>query len=110
MKFYEYIDSLQTKKIAVVGAGVSNQPLINLLLEHGCKVTVCDRRTAGDMGVLAEQLTAQGAELHLGEDYLSGLDCFDMIFRTPGLLPFARCPLDAIKAMTRINIIQAKPV
>ena len=87
MKFFEYIDSLHTKKIAVVGAGVSNQPLIALLLEHGCKVTVCDRRSAEDMGELAHTLTAQGAQLHLGEDYLGGLDCFDMIFRTPGLLP-----------------------
>ena len=87
MNFYEYIDSLQTKRIAVIGAGVSNQPLIRLLCEHGCEVTVCDQRTVTDMGQLAEQLTAQGAQLHLGADYLSELEAFDMIFRTPGLLP-----------------------
>ena len=87
MNFYEYIDSLREKHIAVIGAGVSNQPLIALLCEHGCSVTVCDQRTAADMGGLAAQLTAQGAELHLGADYLVGLDSFDMIFRTPGLLP-----------------------
>ena len=68
MNFYEYIDSLREKHIAVIGAGVSNQPLIALLCEHGCSVTVCDQRTAADMGGLAEQLTAQGAELHLGAE------------------------------------------
>ncbi len=87
MNFYEYIDSLQTKRIAVIGAGVSNQPLIELLCAHGCTVTVCDKRTAADMDELAVQLTEWGALLHLGEDYLEGLEGFDMIFRTPGLLP-----------------------
>ena len=87
MNFYKYIDSLQEKRIAVIGAGVSNQPLIALLCEHGCNVTVCDQRSAADMGELADKLIAQGAGLHLGADYLEGLDAFDMIFRTPGLLP-----------------------
>jgi len=87
MNFFEYIDSLNTKKIAVIGAGVSNQPLIALLCEHGCSVTVCDMRTEGDMGELAAQLKAQGAVLQLGKSYLEGLDAFDLIFRTPGLLP-----------------------
>ena len=87
MNFYEYIDSLQGKRIAVIGAGVSNQPLVELLCDHNCDVTVCDQRTAADMGELAHKLTAQGAKLHLGADYLDGLDAFDMIFRTPGLLP-----------------------
>ena len=87
MSFYEYIDSLNTKKIAVIGAGVSNQPLIALLCEHGCHVTVCDMRSEADMGALAVQLKQQGAALQLGEAYLEGLDAFDLIFRTPGLLP-----------------------
>ena len=87
MNLYEYIDRLNTKKIAVVGAGVSNQPLIALLCEHGCHVTVCDMRTETDMGELAVKLKEQGAALKLGQTYLEGLDAFDLIFRTPGLLP-----------------------
>lgn len=87
MSFFEYIDSLNTKKIAVIGAGVSNQPLIALLCEHGCHVTVCDMRTEEDMGELAVKLKEQGAELKLGKTYLENLDKFDLIFRTPGLLP-----------------------
>lgn len=87
MSFFEYIDSLNTKKIAVIGAGVSNQPLIALLCEHGCHVTVCDMRTEENMGELAGKLKGQGAALQLGKTYLEGLDGFDLIFRTPGLLP-----------------------
>ena len=70
MEFQEYIDGLQGRKIAVIGAGVSNLPLIELLCKNDDDVTVCDKRTAEAMGTLADQLTGQGAKLHLGEDYL----------------------------------------
>ena len=35
MKFEEYLDSLRNKSVAVIGIGVSNRPLIRLLLERG---------------------------------------------------------------------------
>ena len=83
----EYVDSIKEKRIAVLGAGVSNMPLIRLLLQSGCDVTVCDKRTLDEMGERGEELTTLGAALKLGEDYLEGLD-HDLIFRTPGLMPF----------------------
>ena len=82
-----YVDSIKEKRIAVIGAGVSNMPLIRLLLENGCEVTVCDKRSFPEMGQKGEELKALGATLKLGEDYLEGLD-HDLIFRTPGLMPF----------------------
>ena len=39
MKFEEYLDSLRGKSVAVIGIGVSNQPLIRLLLDRGVAVT-----------------------------------------------------------------------
>ena len=41
--FEQYFTSLQGKRIAVLGLGVSNRPLVRLLLEYGCHVTGCDR-------------------------------------------------------------------
>lgn len=87
MTLQEYIDSIKTLRIAVIGAGVSNMPLIRLLLENDCRVTVCDKRTLPEMGRSGEELESAGAELRLGADYLEGLD-HDLIFRTPGLMPF----------------------
>ncbi|MBR5342558.1 MAG: UDP-N-acetylmuramoyl-L-alanine--D-glutamate ligase [Oscillospiraceae bacterium] len=83
----EYIESIRDRRIAVVGIGVSNKPWIELLLKNGCRVTACDQRTAEQMGAEGDALAALGAELKLGKDYLEGLDQ-DIIFRTPGLLPF----------------------
>ena len=87
MTLQDYVDSLKGKRIAVIGIGVSNTPLIELLLRSGCRVTACDKRTEAQMGEEAGRLRALGAELKLGESYLDGLD-HDVIFRTPGLMPF----------------------
>ena len=39
MTLSEYIDSVKSKSIAVIGIGVSNTPLIELLAQNGCDVT-----------------------------------------------------------------------
>ena len=86
MTFEEYLSSLQDKTVAVIGIGVSNQPLIRLLLERGIAVTACDKKNRETLGIVAEQLEANGCRLRLGEAYLDGLT-EDVIFRTPGMRP-----------------------
>mgnify|MGYP003293564663 CR=1 FL=1 len=86
MTLQEYLDSLQNKTVAVIGIGVSNTPLIRMLLKAGIDVTACDKRSREDLGELGEELTALGCKLQLGADYLKGLTQ-DVIFRTPGLRP-----------------------
>jgi len=87
MTLNDYINSIKDKRIAVIGYGVSNAPLIKLLLISGCNVTVCDKRSMQEMGMEALELINKGAKLKLGDSYLEGLD-HDVIFRTPGLMPF----------------------
>ena len=82
----EYLAGLKGKTVAVIGIGVSNTPLIKMLLRAGIQVTACDKKRREDFGGLAEELESLGAELRLGPDYLRGLDQ-DVIFRTPGLRP-----------------------
>ena len=50
MNFEAYLDSLRGKSVAVIGIGVSNRPLIRLLLDRGIAVTGRDKpaRRAGD--------------------------------------------------------------
>ena len=86
MTLSQYIEGIKDKKIAVVGIGISNTPLIKLLAGEGCRVTACDRRSREALGGTAEELEALGAELKLGDGYLDGLDA-DLIFRTPGMRP-----------------------
>ena len=82
----QYLDDLRGKRVAVIGIGVSNTPLIKMLVRAGVQVTACDKRDRADFGGQAEALESLGVTLRLGEDYLEGLDQ-DVIFRTPGLRP-----------------------
>ncbi len=88
MTLTDYINSLRGKSIAVVGLGVSNAPLLQLLLNAGYAPSVRDKRPREKFGESeAAQLEAAGCKLFLGEDYLADLT-EDVIFRTPGLHPF----------------------
>ena len=82
----EYLAGLKGKRVAVIGIGVSNTPLIKMLLRAGIKVTACDKRTKESFAGQAEELESLGAMLKLGPDYLKDLD-FEVIFRTPGMRP-----------------------
>lgn len=86
MTLHEYIEDMRGKRIAIIGIGVSNTPLLELLLAEGIRVTACDKRSREQMGEQAEHLEQLGCELHLGPDYLKDLEA-DVIFRTPGLRP-----------------------
>ena len=83
----EYLEGLKGKSVAVIGMGVSNTPLIRMLLRSGVKVTVCDKSPRERGEELASELESLGAKFQLGPDYLSKLYRFDLIFRTPGLSP-----------------------
>ena len=83
----EYFEELRGRSIAVIGMGVSNTPLIRMLLRAGLKVTVCDKSPRERVEEVAGELESLGAKLKLGPDYLEDIHRFDLIFRTPGLSP-----------------------
>ncbi|MBR3570954.1 MAG: UDP-N-acetylmuramoyl-L-alanine--D-glutamate ligase [Oscillibacter sp.] len=85
MDLEEYLSALRGKRVAAIGAGVSNRPLIDLLLSHGADVTACDKKP--DLGAYGEELRRRGCRLQLGADYLKGLGNQDVIFRSPGVRP-----------------------
>ena len=86
MTLHDYLSTLRGKRVAVTGIGISNRPLLKLLLDAGIDVTACDKKDREVLGPLGDELEAAGCKLRLGPDYLEGLD-HDVIFRTPGLHP-----------------------
>lgn len=77
----EYFTGLKGRRVTVIGAGISNRPLIRLLCQAGIVPTVCDRAET-----LHPDLAGLEIKTSLGEGYLDHLDA-DVIFRTPGLHP-----------------------
>lgn len=84
--FERYFASLEGKRVAVLGLGVSNRPLVRLLLEYGCDVLGCDRTEREKLDAEVLELEAMGCKLHVGETYLDGVEA-DVVFRTPGMHP-----------------------
>ncbi len=86
MKLKEYLETIKNKRVAVIGIGVSNTPLIKYLAENGISVTARDKSPREKLDAVAVELEALGVKLVLGDGYLEDLD-EDIIFRTPGLRP-----------------------
>ena len=84
--FEEYFAGLKGKKIAVLGLGVSNRPLVRLLLEYGCDVVGCDRTPREKLDPEVLELEKLGCRLHVGDGYLEGVEA-ELLFRTPGMHP-----------------------
>ncbi|MBR4291090.1 MAG: UDP-N-acetylmuramoyl-L-alanine--D-glutamate ligase [Oscillospiraceae bacterium] len=84
--FEAYFKSLKGKRIVVLGLGVSNRPLVRLLLEFSCDVTGCDKTPREKLDAEVLELERMGCKLSVGDGYLDGLSA-DILFRTPGMHP-----------------------
>lgn len=82
-----FFTNIRGKRVTVCGIGINNTPVIRQFLAAGAQVTACDKRTEEQLGEVAAQLRAAGAELKLGEEYLKDLSG-DLILRTPGMKPY----------------------
>lgn len=96
----DFLTSLSDKKIALIGIGRSNLPLINLFSSYGAKVTACDRRNYEELGEYAKLAEEAGAELSLGEGYLDNADA-DIVLRTPGMKFY----LDSLVEMRKNGVV-----
>ena len=84
--FERYFTSIKDKKIAVLGLGVSNRPLVRLLLGFGCSVIGCDRTPREKVDAEVLELETLGCRLSLGDTYLENVEA-EILFRTPGMHP-----------------------
>lgn len=87
-KLEEFNNYIRFRKVAVIGLGVSNLPLLDYLHEQKAYVTVFDQRTIDQIpSEVMDKITEYSFEFSLGETYLSKLQGFDLIFRSPSCLP-----------------------
>ncbi len=83
-KIKEYFESVKGKKVAFIGLGRSNLPLMKMFCDAGAVVFACDSRKEDALGSNAELAKSYGATLRSGKTYLEDLDA-EMVFRTPGM-------------------------
>lgn len=81
-------NQLKGKKIAIIGAGVSNIPLIKYLYDLECKITLFDKNNLSNLSKEVKDLIDEyKPNLSLGTNYLEKLSGYDIIFRSPSFLP-----------------------
>ncbi len=96
MREIDRIEDLAGVRCDVLGMGISNLPLIGLLIDTGAVLTVRDRKDRASLGEICDSLEEKGVRLILGERYLEDIDG-DVIFRSPGIRPDAGSIKDAVE-------------
>lgn len=87
-KLKEFFSYIKNRKIAVIGLGVSNVPLLEYLYKLGAKITVFDNRNIDDIDKnILDKITDRNIEFSFGNNNLSKLNGFDIIFRSPTCRP-----------------------
>lgn len=86
--FNIFKNELKNMKIAVIGAGVSNIPLIKYLNNLNCDLTLFDNKKYDELNEDIKSLIDNKIiKSFLGESSLNHLEGFDIIFRSPSMLP-----------------------
>lgn len=83
--FENFREFIKDKKVAVVGIGISNIPLIRFLSKLGARVTAFDKKTEEQLGDIIADFKSTGVKLSLGDAYLDKLSGFQVVFKTPSL-------------------------
>lgn len=85
MTIEEYNQKLKQSRIALLGLGVSNIPLLDYLYALGCEVVIFNTKALEDN--LIKKIEDYNYKYHIGEDALEYLHNFDIVFRSPSILP-----------------------
>ena len=81
----KFNNSIKDKKVALIGIGVSNIPLVEYLYNLGAKVTLFNDKKVSEN--VLEIINKYNLEFYFGDNYLSKLKGFDYIFRSPSCRP-----------------------
>ena len=87
-KLIEFNNYLNKRKVAIIGLGVSNIPLLDYLHNNNAKVTVFDDKEIDQIPKdVMNKVTKYSFNFSFGKNSLSKLVGFDLIFRSPSCLP-----------------------
>ena len=87
-KLDEFNKYLNNRKVAIIGLGVSNTPLIDYMYSKKAEVTVFDERDKQSISEeVLDKINKYNFKLFTGKDCLTNLKNFDIIFRSPSCLP-----------------------
>ena len=87
-KLVEFNNYIKNKKVAIIGLGVSNLPLIDYLYNLGSEITLFNNKPIEQLDKnILDKIYEYKLKFSFGENYLNKLVGFDVIFRSPSCRP-----------------------
>ena len=87
-KLEEFEQYITGKKVAIIGLGISNIPLLDYFYQLHCKVSIFDKREEEKLDKQAvKKIQNYAFELYTGQEAMQHLVGFDIIFRSPSCRP-----------------------
>ena len=87
-KLEEFNNYIKNKRVAIIGLGVSNMPLIDYLHNLGSEIMLFNNKPIDKLdNIILDKIYEYKIEYSFGENYLSKLNGFDVIFRSPSCRP-----------------------
>ena len=87
-KLIEFNKYLKGKKVAIIGLGVSNLPLLKYMYEKETEITILDEKEQKEIPrKLLEKIEKYNSKAFFGKKCFENLKNFDIIFRSPSCLP-----------------------
>ena len=87
-KLVEFNNYIKNKKVAIIGLGVSNLPLIDYLYKLGSEITLFNNKPIEQLDKnILDKIYEYKLKFSFGENYLNKLVGFDVIFRSPSCRP-----------------------
>ena len=84
-KLNKFNNSLEGKKVAIIGMGVSNSPLLDYFGDKNAKLTILDSKALSDE--IMEKINKYGYSIDTNPDNMTRLKDYDIIFRSPSIMP-----------------------
>lgn len=90
-KLEEFNNYLKGKKVAIIGLGVSNLPLLDYFHNLNSKITIFDNKNKEELdSKIIEKIDEYKINYYGGENNLQNLVGFDIIFRSPSVMPYRK--------------------
>ena len=87
-KLKEFNEYIRFRKVAVIGLGVSNLPLLDYLYEKKAQVTIFDERNIDEITTdIIDKINNYNFKFNFGKNCLENLKGFNVVFRSPSCLP-----------------------
>lgn len=90
-KLEDFNNMASEKKVAIIGLGVSNIPLLDYFFELGSKIAVFDNNKFENLNDdLKKKINDYKIDYYGGENNLEKLVGYDIIFRSPSIMPYRK--------------------